>query len=92
MFIRVTLMPRAIRRELARLDAGDVRYRNLGDGYGLLEPGPDGSDRPRKSREILDRLQALPDGAGSAALWSAFGDRRSDRADEPQLPRGPGGE
>lgn len=75
-FIRITLMPRAIRRELARLDAGDVRYRNLGDGYGLLEVDPGGSRRPRKSREILDRLQALPDGAGSAAVRGAFGDEQ----------------
>jgi hypothetical protein len=74
MRIRIVLLPRAIRRELVRLEAPDLRLRNLGYGRAVLVR-EDGSFRlPGRARDILDRLQALPDGAGSDAVVAAFAD------------------
>ena len=69
----VTLLPRAIRREFARISATDLVLENLGDGYALLKGEPAESLRWQgKAREILDRLRGLPTGAGSDAVIAAF--------------------
>ena len=69
----ITLLPRAIRRELARIGASDVVLRNLGDGYVVLvRDGGERFESQGKARVILDRLRLLPDGAGSEAVISEF--------------------
>ena len=70
----IVLLPRAIRRELARVGAGDLTLQNLGDGYALLR-GDVGGESFRwqgKARVALDRLRRLPDGAGAETVLSAF--------------------
>jgi hypothetical protein len=72
----LTLVPRAIRRELARIGATDVVLQNLGDGYAMLRRD---SGEPfkwqGKARVILDRLRLLPDEAGSEAVIAEFAGR-----------------
>jgi hypothetical protein len=70
----IVLLPRAIRRELARVGASDLSLENLGDGYALLR-GDVGGELFRwqgKARVALDRLRRLPDGAGAEAIVSEF--------------------
>jgi hypothetical protein len=72
----ITLLPRAIRRELSRIGASDVVLQNLGDGYAVLRRD-DGEPFmwQGKARAILDRLRLLPDGGGSEAVISEFDDK-----------------
>ncbi len=75
--LRVTLLPRAIRVELRRVGADGWRLQNLSDGYARLE-SPAGLRWQGSAREILDRLRALADDAGSDAVAQAFADRGPD--------------
>lgn len=71
----ITLLPRAIRRELARIGSTDIVLENLGDGYAMLRR--DGGEPFRwqgKARVILDRLRQVPDEAGSDVVISQFAD------------------
>lgn len=74
-FITITLLPRAIRRELTRIGATDIVLQNLGDGYAALRRDDGDSFRWQgKARVILDRLRLVSDGAGSGAVISDFAD------------------
>jgi hypothetical protein len=81
--VKITLLPRAIRRELVRVGADALRVRNLGYGLAALEgTRPDAPFRWQgRARVILDRLETLPDGAGSQAVIAAFAHdaRRGER-------------
>jgi hypothetical protein len=70
----IVLLPRAIRREVARVGASDLSLQNLGDGYARLrgEVGGESFRSQGKARVALDRLRRLPDGAGAEAIASEF--------------------
>lgn len=71
----ITLLPRAIRAELGRLDADGVEVRNLGYGRIRVRVLPDGGWVVCGASDVLKRLKALPDRAGTPRV-----------ADELQLP------
>ena len=70
----ITLLPRAIRRELVRVEAEGITVQNLGDGLAVLHGSRSGAPFRWQgwAREILNRLQELPDAAGPDAVISAF--------------------
>lgn len=70
---RITLLPRAIRRELLRLDASEPTLQNLGYGLAVLRRDIGGTfSWQGRAHEILERLRARPDGTGADAVVSAF--------------------
>ncbi|HEY3529044.1 MAG TPA: hypothetical protein VGK78_07825 [Nocardioides sp.] len=72
--MHIILLPRAIRRELARVAPDAFIVQNLADGYVALER--ESLSSPMRwqgpARPLLDRLSELPDAAGAEAVVEAL--------------------